>query len=123
MVREPFDDSAPAGRPVVAAEWEIDGHWVVRAQGDIDCDTVDPLFIALWQAVAGHRVVVLDASAVTFADSSFLGLLISVHQRAELRVVAPGAAVTRLLRTAGVDQVMRVFPTLDAALGAPPGAT
>ncbi|MEU0135585.1 STAS domain-containing protein [Streptomyces sp. NPDC006296] len=123
MVREPLDNSAPAGPPVVAAEGEVNGIWVVRAQGDLDCDSIDPLFIALWQAVAGHEVVVLDASAVTFADSSFLSLLIDVHRRTELRVAAPQAVVTRLLRTAGVDRVIRSYPTLDAALGEPPAVS
>ncbi|MFD6280964.1 STAS domain-containing protein [Streptomyces sp. NPDC060209] len=123
MVREPLDNSAPAGLPVVAAEGEVNGYWVVRAQGDLDSDSIDPLFIAIWQAAAGHEVVVLDASAVTFADSSFLSLLIQVHQQTELRIAAPGTALTRLLRTAGVDQVLRSYPTLDAALGAPPVAS
>ncbi|WP_329230001.1 STAS domain-containing protein [Streptomyces sp. NBC_00111] len=123
MVSEPLDNSAPAGPPVVAAEGEIGGHWVVRAQGDLDSDSIDPLFIAVWQAVAGHPVVVLDTSAVTFADSSFLSLLIEVHQRTDLRIAAPGPALERLLRTAGVDQVLRSYPSLDAALGAPPIAS
>ncbi|MFC9942506.1 STAS domain-containing protein [Streptomyces pratensis] len=122
MVREPLDNSAPAHLPVVAAEGEINGFWVVRARGDLDSDSIDPLFIAMWQAVAGHDVVVLDASAITFADSSFLSLLIEVHQRTELRIAAPGTAVTRLLRIAGVDRVLRSFPTLDAALGTAPSA-
>lgn len=120
MVREPLDNSTPAALPVVAAEGEIDGCWVVRVRGEIDSDSVDPLFIAMWQAVAGHEVVVLEASAVTFADSSFLSLLIEMHQRTRLRVAAPAAAVTRLLRTAGVDRVIRTYPTLESALAAPP---
>ncbi|MFJ8887920.1 STAS domain-containing protein [Streptomyces sp. NPDC102402] len=123
MVREPLDNSSPAGTPVVASEGEIGGCWTVRARGDIDSDSVDPLFIALWQAVAGHEVVVLEASAVTFADSSFLSLLIEVHQRTDLRIAAPGPALTRLLRTAGLDQVLRIHPSLDAALGRPPRAS
>lgn len=122
MARDHLDNSAPAGLPVVAAEGEINGHWVVRAQGDLDSDSVDPLFVAMWQAVAGHETVVLEASAITFADSSFLSLLIEVHQRTDLRIAAPGTTLTRLLRTAGVDRVLRSYPTLDAALGAPPTA-
>ncbi|MFB4423693.1 STAS domain-containing protein [Streptomyces sp. QL37] len=122
MAREHLDNSASAGLPVVAAEGEINGYWVVRAQGDLDSDSIDPLFIAMWQAAGGHEVVVLEASAVTFADSSFLSLLIEVHQRTELRIAAPGTVLTRLLRTAGVDRVLRSYPTLDAALAAPPTA-
>ncbi|MFE5240793.1 MULTISPECIES: STAS domain-containing protein [unclassified Streptomyces] len=120
MVRDPLDNSTPAASPVVAAEGEINGCWVVRARGEIDCDSIDPLFIAMWQAVAGHEVVVLDTSAITFADSSFLSLLIETHQQTRLRVAAPSAAVTRLLRTAGVDRVIKTYPTLDAALASPP---
>lgn len=123
MVREPLDNSAPADLSVVASEGEHGGCWIVRARGDIDSDSVDPLFIALWQAVAGHEAVVLEASAVTFADSSFLSLLIELHQRTDLRIAAPGAALTRLLRTAGLDLVLRSYPSLDAALGAPPAAS
>ncbi|MFH9471283.1 STAS domain-containing protein [Streptomyces clavifer] len=122
MVRDPLDNPAPATAPVVAAEGEVGGHWVVRARGDLDCDSIDPLFIALWQAVAGHEVVVLDASAVTFADSSFLSLLIDVHQRTQLRVAAPRPVLLRLLRTAGVDRVIRTYTTLDEALAEPPDA-
>ncbi|WP_069174513.1 STAS domain-containing protein [Streptomyces griseus] len=118
MVHEPLDDSAPAGPQVVTGEREINGHWVIRAQGDLDTDTIDPLFLAMWQAVGGHKVVVLDASAVTFADSSFLSLLLGVHQETDLRIAAPGPILTRLLRTAGVERVLRTYPTLDAALGA-----
>ncbi|MFD7973520.1 STAS domain-containing protein [Streptomyces clavifer] len=122
MVRDPLDNPVSATAPVVAAEGEVGGHWVVRARGDLDCDSIDPLFIALWQAVAGHEVVVLDASAVTFADSSFLSLLIDVHQRTQLRVAAPRPALLRLLRTAGVDRVIRTYATLDEALAEPPDA-
>ncbi|MEV5161818.1 MULTISPECIES: STAS domain-containing protein [unclassified Streptomyces] len=123
MVREPLDNSAPADLSVVASEGGNDGCWIVHARGDIDSDSVDPLFIALWQASAGHEVVVLEASAVTFADSSVLSLLIELHQRTDLRIAAPGAALTRLLRTAGLDPVLRSYPSLDAALGAPPTAS
>jgi anti-anti-sigma factor len=123
MAREHLDNSASAGLPVVAAEGEINGYWVVRAQGDLDSDTIDPLYLSMWQAAGGHhQAVVLEASAVTFADSSFLSLLIEVHQRTDLRVAAPGTALTRLLRTAGVDRVLRSFPTLEAALAASPTA-
>ena len=122
MVREPLDNSTPPAPTVVAAEGEINGCWVVRARGAIDSDSVDPLFIALWQAVGGYDVVVLEASAVTFAASSFLSLLIETHHRTQLRIAAPGTAVTRLLRTAGVDTVIRTYPTLDAALDEPPSS-
>ncbi|WP_327117492.1 STAS domain-containing protein [Streptomyces sp. NBC_01341] len=103
----------------VAAEFESDGCWVVQARGDLDSDTVDPLFIAMWQAAASHDVVVLDATAVTFADSSFLSLLIQVHQQTRLRIAAPGTALRRLLSTAGIDHLVERYGTLEEALAAP----
>ncbi|MEU0148700.1 STAS domain-containing protein [Streptomyces sp. NPDC006288] len=106
-------------RAPVAAEFESDGCWVIQARGDLDSDTVDPLFIAMWEAAAGYDVVVLDAGAVTFADSSFLSLLIQVHQQTRLRIAAPGTALRRLLGTAGVDRLLAHYSTLEEALAAP----
>ncbi|MBM7441549.1 STAS domain-containing protein [Streptomyces sp. HB132] len=114
----PHPGSVPARAPVTA-EFESHGCWVVRARGDLDSDTVDPLFLAMWEAAASHEVVVLDAADVTFADSSFLSLLIQVHQQTKLRIAAPGTAMRRLLTTAGVDHLLDCYSTLDEALAAP----
>ncbi|HBF83275.1 MAG TPA: anti-sigma factor antagonist [Streptomyces sp.] len=117
-VPSPDDAEPPAAVPVVA-EFERSGCWVVQAQGALDSDTVDPLYLAMWQAAACHDVVVLDAGAVTFGDSSFLGLLIQVHQQTRLRIAAPGTALRRLFSMAGVDAVLECYPTLEEALAAP----
>ncbi|MFE7749019.1 STAS domain-containing protein [Streptomyces sp. NPDC057428] len=117
-VPSPRPGSVPPHTPVTAA-FEHDGCWVVQARGDLDSDTVDPLFIAMWEAAAGYDVVVLDATAVTFADSSFLSLLIQAHQQTRLRIAAPGPALRRLLSTAGVDHLLERYVTLEEALAAP----
>ncbi|KPC84196.1 MULTISPECIES: STAS domain-containing protein [Streptomyces] len=114
----PHPGSVPAQAPV-AAEFESDGCWVLQARGDLDSDTVDPLFLAMWEAAASHDVVVLDTAAVTFADSTFLSLLIQVHQQTELRIAAPGTTLRRLLGTAGVDHLLDCYSTLEEALAAP----
>lgn len=61
---------------------------------------------------------VLDAEGITFADSSFLGLLLATHQQADLRIAAPSATLARLLSVVGADAVLRIHPTVQDALAA-----
>ncbi|WP_329172447.1 STAS domain-containing protein [Streptomyces sp. NBC_01477] len=95
---------------------------VVEARGDLDAETLGPLAAELEDAAAGHSAVVLDARGVTFGDSSFLRLVMIFHQRTDLRIAAPGPAVTRLFELVRVDTVLRLYPSVEAALGAPPAA-
>ncbi|MFF3013095.1 STAS domain-containing protein [Streptomyces sp. NPDC057939] len=88
---------------------------VVTATGEYDADTVGPIAEELTAAAATHRTVVLDASALTFADSSFLNLLIRVHRTTALRIAAPQSQLLRLLEITGADQVLDLHPTLDEA--------
>ncbi|MFD8154330.1 STAS domain-containing protein [Streptomyces sp. NPDC059720] len=93
------------------------GAWVVAARGDYDLDSVQPLADALASAVRSHPVVVLDASGVTFADSTLLNLLILTHLTGNLRVVAPSPHLRRLCEITGVDGLLDIRETLDAATG------
>ncbi|CAO0837958.1 hypothetical protein GCM10010298_76460 [Streptomyces microflavus] len=78
-------------------------------------DNVPALLAEIETVIAVHGGVVLDASGITFADSSFLRMILGVHQRTDLRIVAPSSRVARLFDIAGVDTYLRVYPTLDAA--------
>jgi anti-sigma B factor antagonist len=74
----------------------------------------------------GTAVVIADMSATTFADSSAVRMLLEVTDAAtagqgELRIVIPGPRVLRVLQILGVDGMLAIFPTLDAALSARPG--
>ncbi|MFE5141328.1 STAS domain-containing protein [Streptomyces fagopyri] len=93
----------------------LDGCWVVAVTGDLDFDSLPPLRQVLEDAGAAHPVVVLDASAAGFADSSALNLLLRVHQSATLRLVAPSRRLARVLELTGTDQVFSVFPTVEHA--------
>ncbi|MFF4324105.1 STAS domain-containing protein [Streptomyces sp. NPDC001568] len=88
---------------------------VVTAVGEYDADTVGPIDEQLTAAAASHPTVVLDASALTFADSSFLNLLIRVHRTTTLRIAAPQNRLRRLLEMTGADQVLDVRATLKEA--------
>lgn len=56
-------------------------------------------------STAALSVLVLDASQVTFADSSALNRLLLIHQATTLRIAAPAPQLLRLLQITGADQV------------------
>ncbi|MGI5358782.1 STAS domain-containing protein [Streptomyces sp. CA-252508] len=89
--------------------------WVVVARGDFDLCSITPVADALAGAVKRHAKVVLDASGITFADSTLLNLLISTHQAGTLRIAAPSTQMRRLLEITGVDAYLQVRDTVDHA--------
>ncbi|MFC1435558.1 STAS domain-containing protein [Streptacidiphilus sp. N1-3] len=93
-------------------------YQVVAPRGDLDTDTLGPLAAELDDAAARHPVVILDASGITFSDSSFLRLVLLTHRRTELRIAAAPPAVARLFQLISVDAMLHLYPTLDAARAA-----
>ncbi|AWL90188.1 anti-sigma factor antagonist [Streptomyces globisporus] len=91
---------------------------VIAPRGEFDLDSLPPLQGQIDTALADHAGVILDASGITFADSMFLRLLLTTHHRTDLRIAAPSETIERLLAVVGVDSVLRVFPTVDAAQSA-----
>jgi anti-sigma B factor antagonist len=71
--------------------------------------------------------LILDLSAVSYADASGLAVLVGTGRRAGLlggflRLAAPGAAVTRVLRRTGLYWQFDIFPSVRAAItGTPAG--
>ncbi|WP_459754940.1 STAS domain-containing protein [Streptomyces sennicomposti] len=105
-----------AGGGATAIQYEWRGAWVVAARGSFDMQSVGPLANALDTAAGKCSKVVLDASGVTFADSSFLNVLIQAHQATTLRLVSPPRQLRRLCEITGVDAVLETRPTVDAAV-------
>src|SRR4051812_12840073 len=119
--------TGPPPRPIPTFQIEetsLDGGTrIIEVHGELDLATAPtlgqrirrPLF---WEGV--ERVVV-DLSDVGFIDSSGASaLLLSVsHARAlglGLGLVCPEGDVMRRLRTYGLDSMLNVFPTREAAL-------
>ncbi|MEU8465563.1 STAS domain-containing protein [Streptomyces sp. NPDC029003] len=102
----------------VGDSYAIDGIWVVAARGELDSETIGPLNETLVEAGNLHPIVVLDASAVTFADSTCLNMLLRVHRITRLRIAAPRQQLVRLLALTGADTVLDVHTTLDEAVRA-----
>ncbi|OKJ21754.1 anti-anti-sigma factor [Streptomyces sp. CB00316] len=96
-------------------QYEYRGAWVIVAAGAYDMGSITPLRQALHTAARQYPKVVLEASAVTFADSTFLNLLILTNEIGTLRVVAPSVQVRRLCEITGVDSVLEVRQTIEDA--------
>ncbi|MFD3542644.1 STAS domain-containing protein [Streptomyces sp. NPDC058662] len=103
---------------VVGDSYPAGAGWVVAARGELDQDTLGPLEQALVAAADRHPVVVLDAGAITFGDSSFLNLLLRLHQLTVLRIAAPGEQLRRLFALTGADTVLSLYGSVEDAAGA-----
>ncbi|MDJ0385059.1 STAS domain-containing protein [Streptomyces sp. G-G2] len=115
MVRE----TEAHGAGVVAKCYQAGQSWVVVARGELDQDTLAPLEEALAVAADRHPVVVVDVTAITFGDSSFLNMLLRLHRITALRVAAPGEQLTRLFQLTGADTVLSLYPSVPDALAPP----
>ncbi|MEU0674618.1 STAS domain-containing protein [Streptomyces sp. NPDC006172] len=111
----PEQDTERAPQVASVVQHERCGAWVVAARGAYDMDSIAPLADALEAGARKHPKVVLDASGVTFADSTFLNVLIRAHQAGPLRVVAPSRQLQRLFEVTGVDTVLEVRGTVGDA--------
>ncbi len=68
--------------------------------------------------------LVIDLSAVSYADASGVAVLVRTGRRAGLlggflRLAAPGPAVAKVLRTTSFLQQLDIFPTVQAAIASP----
>ena len=95
---------------------------VVFAVGEIDLATSPTLQEALVEAVESRRHLVVDLSAVSFLDSTGLGVLIRTQKRIaathkSMSLVGPTGMVAKVLRITGIDEAIPVHPNLDTALG------
>ena len=69
-------------------------------------------------------LLVIDLSAVSYADASGLAVLVATGRRAGLlggllRLAAPAPAVAKVLRITGLHQLLDIFPTVQAAITSP----
>lgn len=111
-------------RPVDRLRW-FGLHAVITMPPEIDATNADEVRQALASAV-GHdaAVLVIDMSETTFCDSAGVQAILAARKQAastgtQLRLAA--TAVLRILTLIGVDQLIPVYPTLEAALAGAPG--
>ncbi|WSR66335.1 STAS domain-containing protein [Streptomyces sp. NBC_01198] len=84
--------------------------------GEADLDGTGLLLGAVDRALDHHPHLVFDLAGVTFADSTFLTVLLQTRQTAaskggSVRLLAPSASVHRLLSLTGA---LGLFPVISA---------
>ena len=95
-------------------------HTVIRMPAEIDAANADEARQALLAAVTpGAAILIIDMSGTAFCDSAGLKAILAAHAQAakigtELRLVA--TAVLRIMTIVGIDQLIPIYPTLEAAL-------
>ena len=100
---------------------DFQGGAVLAVQGEVDVATAPALREAIVRAVDGRPArVVIDLGAVSFLDSSALGVLISGYKYAlgagvPVLLSKPGPGVYRLLRTSGMVEIFEILdpPEVD----------
>jgi anti-anti-sigma factor len=98
-----------------------DGAIVVSLAGELDLYNAEDVRAALLESCADEPpVVVLDLGAVTFIDSTALGVLIEARSRLAdgdgFRLASPGLETRRALEVSGLDKHFAVFDTVAEAL-------
>jgi anti-sigma B factor antagonist len=120
----PLGGVPPAELLMTIARQDRGGCLVLAIRGEVDLSTGSRLAETAGEALreAGGRPVVLDMLAVEFLSSSGLGVLVSLNDEARalgtpLRVVVdPSRPIMRPIRTMGLDDVLSMFGTVDAAV-------
>lgn len=108
----------------VNGERRDDDAGVVTVSGEVDMYTAPQLKQCLLELLdGGVQKVVVDLSAVTFVDSTALGVLIGGVRRLHgaggaMALVVTSRPVERVLSITGLDRVFSIHATLDEALSA-----
>ncbi|MFF0286934.1 STAS domain-containing protein [Streptomyces sp. NPDC005262] len=98
------------------------GALILALSGDFDIDNVGVLGAALENAAQdGPGPVVVDLSAVSFADSTTVNMLLHGQTvlGARMRLAAPSPFMDRLIRVLGLDSALPVFATVAEAIDPP----
>lgn len=98
-----------------------DRAFVVAVDGELDLYSAPQLSAELEALAVGPVEVVLDLSGVGFIDSTALGAILAAARRlrsagGRLAIVAATDATRKLLTLVGVDRVVPVYDTAEAAL-------
>jgi anti-sigma B factor antagonist len=112
-----------AADPITTSVAHRDGVAVVSIGGEIDLSTAPAFETAITEALdVDPPALVIDLSEVSFMASVGLRILAATEEKVEastpLAVVADNAATGRPIQLTGLDHVIALYPTLDAALAA-----
>ncbi|MDP2774135.1 MAG: STAS domain-containing protein [Nocardioides sp.] len=117
----------PAGSPVLRVE-EHGRFRVVVLAGEVDLAAASTVRVCLRDLmVDGATHVLVDLSAVTFMDSTGLGMLVAARKQARVfrgsfGLVAPSPPVARVLSLTALDKFLPCFASAAEASLADPTA-
>ena len=99
---------------------------IVSFPEEIDIGNAAGVADELTSAVSRNRVVIIDMSATRFCDCAGVRAIVRAHNRAvgsgaELRLVVTAAPVRRIFGLIGVDRLLDLYPSMEAAYDALPG--
>jgi anti-anti-sigma factor len=94
---------------------------IVHASGEIDLHNVHRLAEMLDQALSNNRTVIVNFAEVSYIDSTGLNMLMRRHERCAQRnitmvVVFTSRHLWRIFSVLSLEDVFRIFPSVDAAL-------
>ncbi|WP_343574263.1 STAS domain-containing protein [Mycobacterium sp.] len=112
-----------AAGPISTSVAHRGGAVVVSIGGEIDLSTAPAFEDAIAQALAANpSVLAIELSEVTFMSSIGLRILAATNEKVgestRIAVVANSPAASRPIQLTGLDSVVALYPTLDAALSA-----
>jgi anti-sigma B factor antagonist len=103
-------------------EDSAEGTATVALRGELDLSTIPRMEGALLEQVTQRPGVLVDLSALTFIDSSGIGVLIQALRSANGTpvhiLIGPGSQVERVFQIAGLYEALPVFSDRERALGA-----
>jgi anti-sigma B factor antagonist len=100
------------------------GPVIVMLPAEIDITNGAAVGQQLFSAFAPRvTIVIADMTSTVFCDSTGISQLLLAHHsaaahQAQLRLAVPHDHVLEVLKVTGVDRLLAVYPSLDAALAA-----
>jgi len=100
---------------------DIDGAATLSLSGELDLASVSSLEAHLKAVAQTELNLVVDLDDLRYIDSSGINALLTAHRiltqtRRRMMLAAPSAMTKKILSIAGVDLIVPIFPTVDAAL-------
>ena len=107
--------------PLACTFRPLDGAVCLSVTGDLDLAGVPSFLGYLNRASDGGSNLIIDLSRLRYIDSSGINALLAVHKtfaRAGRRIVlaAVSPRMLRVLKIISLEQILPVYPTVDAAL-------